>query len=71
MLIYQKVRAYMDEHGIKQTVIARKTGIRMVTLNAILNGKRTMYAENLRSICYALNVSPELFIEWKTDDKDE
>ena len=63
MLVYEKVRAYLDEHGIKQTVISKKTGIPLSTFNAILNGRRTMYAEDLRAVCYALNVGPEVFIE--------
>lgn len=67
-MVYQNVRAYLDDNGIKQTVLARKTGIRMVTLNAILNGKRTMYADDLRAICNALRVSPEVFIEWKPEE---
>ena len=68
MLVWQKVKAYVDENGIKQTVLARKTGIPLSTFNAILHGKRTMFAEDLRSICCALKVSPELFIN--CDDED-
>ena len=29
---------------------------------AILNGKQTLYPEDLRAICYALNVKPEKFM---------
>ena len=67
VLVWEKVRVYMTENGIKQTAIAKKSGIPMVTFNAIMNGKRTMYAEDLRCICYALNVSPEEFIETGQD----
>ena len=42
MHVYEKVREYITNHGIKQTVIARKCGISAATFNAILNGKRTM-----------------------------
>jgi len=63
MKVYEKVRAYMDDHGLKQVAIAQKAGFSVVTFNAILNGKRTLYADDLRAICLALNVSPELFIE--------
>lgn len=63
MSVYEKVRSYMDENGIKQVTIAKKAGISQVTFNAIMNGKRTLYADDLRAICLALNVSPELFIE--------
>ena len=65
MSVYEKVRAYIDENGIKQVVVAEKAGISNVTFNAIMNGKRTMYADDLRAICLALNVSPELFIDVK------
>ena len=67
MLIYEKVRQYIDEHGIRQSFVAKKCGIPVTTFNAIMNGHRKMYAEDLRSICYALEVSPELFIEYKSE----
>ena len=68
MHVYEKVRAYMDDHGIKQTTIAKKTGISLVTFNAMMNGKRVMYADDLRAICYALEVGPEKFIEFDPAD---
>lgn len=68
MQVYEKVRRYIDDQGIKQVAIAEKAGISKTTFNAIMNGKRTMYAEDLRAICLALNVSPELFIEVKCKD---
>lgn len=63
MEVYKKVKAYIEESGYKQIAVAQKAGISKVTFNAMMNGKRTMYAEDLRAICLALNVSPELFIE--------
>ena len=63
--VYEKVRAYMEENGYKQVLIAQKAGFSNATFNAILNGKRTLYSDDLRAICLALNVSPELFIEVK------
>jgi len=61
--VYEKVRAYIDEQGLKQKTVAEKAGISNVTFNAIMNGKRTLYADDLKAICIALQVSPELFIE--------
>lgn len=63
MRVYEKVRAYIDEQGLKQKTVAERAGIPNVTFNAIMNGKRTMYADDLKAICIALQVSPELFIE--------
>ena len=65
MRVYEKVRAYLDDNGLKQVTVAQKAGISKVTFNAMMNGKRTMYADDLRAICLALNVSPELFIDVK------
>jgi len=61
--VYEKVRAYIEQQDYKQVIIANKAGIPQTTFNAIMNGKRTMYADDLRAICLALNVSPELFID--------
>lgn len=65
MKVYEKVRAYLEEQGIKQTAVAKKCNISTSTFNAILNGERKMYAEDLRAICYALEVKPEMFISTK------
>ena len=65
MSVYEKVRAYLDDNGLKQVTVAQKSGISKVTFNAIMNGKRTLYADDLRAICLALNVSPELYIDEK------
>lgn len=70
MYVYEKVRHYIDENGIKQISVAEKAGIPNVTFNAIMNGKRTMYAEDLRAICIALNVSPETFVDYKKWGKE-
>lgn len=63
MEVYKKVRAYIEANGYKQIAVAKRAGISKVTFNAMMNGKRTMYADDLRAICLALNVSPEVFIE--------
>ncbi len=64
MKVYENIRSYIDEIGLKQVVVAEKAGIQKTTFNAILNGKRALYADELRSICIALNVRPEIFLEF-------
>lgn len=71
MKVYEKVRAYLELNGMKQISVAKKAGIPNVTFNAILNGKRTLYADDLRSICLALNVAPEIFVEVADPDHPE
>lgn len=63
MEVYKKVREYIEENGYKQLAVAQKAGFSKVTFNAMMNDKRTMYADDLKAVCLALNVSPELFIE--------
>lgn len=64
MCVWEKVRLYIDTNGLKQTMVAQKSGIPVATFNAMINGKRKMYADDLRAICYALNVSANTFIDW-------
>ena len=64
MLVYQRVKQYLEDHGITQSFVAEKCNFNPTTFNAMMNGKRKMYAEDLRLVCYALNVSPEVFIEF-------
>lgn len=63
MQVYEKVRAYIDSNGIKQRTVAQKANLSISTFNAMMNGKRTMYADDLRAICCALCIGPEAFIE--------
>lgn len=63
MCVYQKVQQYIEKHGFQQVAVAQKAGIPNATFCAIMNGKKTLYADDFRAICLALNVSPELFIE--------
>ena len=65
MQVYGKVRAYIDEMDYPQGAVAEKAGIPKTAFHAILSGKRTMYADDLKAICLALNVSPEVFIEYQ------
>ena len=57
MCVYQKVRNYIMEHQLKQAFVAQKAGIPM------LDGRQRMYADDLRNICNALNVSADIFID--------
>lgn len=71
MRVYEKVRSYIDNAGLKQKTIAQKINISTATFNAMMNGKRTMYADDLKAICCALNVSPELFIDSSSNQEPQ
>lgn len=62
MRVYENVRTYIKKNGLNQSNVAKKAGISSKTFDAILNGKQTLYPEDLRAICYALNVRPEKFM---------
>ncbi len=63
MCVYQKVRNYIMEHQLKQAFVAQKAGIPIEKFNAMLDGRQRMYADDLRNICNALNVSADIFID--------
>jgi len=62
MCVYQKVRSYLEDNEIESISVAERLKMPIEQFNAILNGTETLYADDLREICYALNVSPEEFI---------
>jgi transcriptional regulator with XRE-family HTH domain len=63
MRVYEKVRSYLDENHLEQASVAEKAGIPASAFNAMMNGERKMYADDLRTICYSLNVSASIFID--------
>lgn len=66
MQVYEKVREYINVRGLKQKSVAEAAHIPNVTFHAMLHGKRKMYAEDLRAVCIALNVSADIFIAQKS-----
>lgn len=62
-VIGERIKKYLSSKGISQTFVANKTGIPISTLNAALNGNRKILAEEYFSICQALTVPLEEFID--------
>jgi DNA-binding Xre family transcriptional regulator len=54
----QRIRSYIDGHGLKQKFICEKSGITRQALSAMLNGGRGIYAEDILALCNALNCTP-------------
>lgn len=63
MRVFEKLRAYIIENGIDISALAMRCGMSLAELSAMLSGERMLYADELREICIALNLSPELFVE--------
>ena len=65
MLVHEKVHRYIQERDMDIRELATKCHIPYQAFVDMMNGKRKMYAEDLRNVCHALEVSPEKFIEYK------
>ena len=63
MMVYEKIREYITANGYKQVAVAQKAGISSKRFNALMNGRRKLYSDDLYAICIALNISPEMFVE--------
>ena len=69
MKTYMKLRAYIDEIGIKQKNIAEKSGIPYKKFNAMLCGRISLKADDLNSICdKGLGISPTKIFDYKIQD---
>lgn len=64
-----RIKHYLEINGISQSHLSRRTGIALAKLNLSLNEKRTLKLDEYKSICYALGVSADTFLEPKPPDK--
>ena len=65
MHVYEMIDKYLSENGINHSIIAGKCNMSLSAFDAMINGHKKMYADDLRNICYILNVSPEKFIDYE------
>lgn len=70
MKVYEKIKKYMDDNGIKQKYISDNSNIPENTLSMILNGKRKLYADELVEILKALNVDADAILFLKETETD-
>ena len=61
MSINERLNKYVEEKGIKQAYIARKTGLTADTVSKIMNGNRRILADEFLTICRALDIDPNIF----------
>lgn len=66
-MVARKIRAYVDEQGIKYTALAQRVGITQQQMSAILTERTQLKADVFFKICEVLNVSPEMFDPNKKD----
>ncbi len=64
-----KIKEYLEEKGITQTFISRKTGIELPKLNLALNGKRRITLEEYSLICGVLKLNTDFFLKPRLPDE--
>lgn len=69
MGVGEKIKCYMDVHGISQAHLSRKTNIPAPKLNLALSGKRRLTFTEYEMICWALGVGVSEFLEAKPPDR--
>jgi len=70
-VIGRRIKAYLDDCGIKYTRISEKTGIPINILSPMLNEKREIKAEEYICICRALDLPLETFAGDYQDNRKE
>lgn len=63
MEVGAKIKSYLEENGISQAFVCRKTGIPRAKMNLALNGNRKMTFDEYEMVCWALNVNTDKFLE--------
>ena len=65
MRIYERIKKYLDDNGIKQNEIAKRSNIPENTFSMILNGKRKLEADEALSILKALGVDANTIFNYE------
>ena len=60
---YEKLREYLDSHGIKYGYVSDLIGMPNTTFSELLSGKRKMTVDDVVNLCNALHISAETIIE--------
>ena len=65
MDVGMKIKGYLESNGISQAFLSSKSGIPPAKLNLALNNKRRLSLPEYESICWALGVGVDAFMEPK------
>lgn len=63
MNVATKIRDFLEEQGITQLALSEKTHISPAKLSLSLNNKRRMNFDEYQTICWALGVGVDAFME--------
>ncbi len=62
MEVYKRINSYIEASGLDRPTLAQRAGFTEEIFDKMMRGRRKIYADDLRAICLAMNVSPELFL---------
>ena len=68
MEVGMRIKKYMEENGVTQAFLSRKTGMPSPKLNLALNGKRRLTFEEYELICGVLGVDAGFFLRARVPD---
>lgn len=58
-----KIKNYLESKGITQSFLSARSGVPAPKLNLALNGRRRLTFDEYESICWALGVGVDTFLE--------
>lgn len=64
-----EIKRYLEENGITQAFISRKTGIKPSKLSLALNGERKLTFDEYSVICGVLGVNTDKFLKPRLPDE--
>ena len=64
-----EIKKYLEENGITQAFISRKTGIEPSKLSLALNGERKLTFDEYSIICGVLGVNTDKFLKPRLPDE--
>lgn len=65
-----EIKNYLEENGITQMFLSRKTGISAAKLNLALNGHRRLTFDEYSIICGVLGLNTDYFLKPSLPDKE-
>lgn len=70
MCVGLKIKKYLEDNGISQTFLSKKSRIALPKLNLALNGNRRLTFEEYENICWALEVGTDKFLQPRIPEKE-
>lgn len=67
MKVYERIKNYITEEGYFKNIVARNSQIENAKFSKIINGRVSLYVDDLIKIAKALEVDVRIFFEDKKE----